>query len=170
MNKRGLGTLGIIAIVVVVLVIGFVSYKSLSSSISSQAGSSLSSNPSGNEGVGDSMMDESSEGSMMEDENVIKVISTGFVPNTLTINSGDTITWINENTAGSWPASDVHPTHTSYPGSAKSKCGTSEQSMIFDACGGLKEGESYSFTFDEVGSWNFHDHLKPNWVGTVIVK
>ncbi|MEK6824273.1 MAG: hypothetical protein AABY02_00300, partial [Nanoarchaeota archaeon] len=63
-----------------------------------------------------------------------------------------------------------HPSHKNYPGSDIAKCGTSEASTIFDACKGLAQGESYSFTFNEVGSWNYHDHLNPNLRGTVIVE
>jgi len=42
--------------------------------------------------------------------------------------------------------------------------------VIFDACGGLKTGESWSFTFGEVGEWKYHDHLIAGHFGTVTVQ
>ena len=85
------------------------------------------------------------------------------------INKGDIVLFLNEGSSKSWPASDVHPTHTVYPNSGISKCGTVEEENIFDACKGLANGESYSFTFNEIGTWTYHDHLKPYVGGTIVV-
>ena len=85
--------------------------------------------------------------------NVIEISSSGFYPATLTIKKGGTVTWINKDTEKHWPASAMHPTHTVYPGSNIEKCGTIEEEGIFDSCRGLDTGESYSFTFNEIGSW-----------------
>jgi len=100
----------------------------------------------------------------------VEITSEGFSPNELTINQGDTVKWINKDSARHWPASAMHPTHTVYPSSDIKKCGTSEQSSIFDACKGLAQGESWSFTFNEKGSWNYHDHLFPGLRGKIIVQ
>ncbi len=102
--------------------------------------------------------------------NTVEITESGFFPQTITINSGDTITWTNKISRKSWPASAIHPSHKVYPGSDISKCGTSEQDSIFDACKGLAEGESYSFTFNEIGSWNYHDHLQSSNWGTIVVQ
>jgi hypothetical protein len=53
---------------------------------------------------------------------------------------------------------------------ALKKCGTPEQNKIFDACRGVKQGESWSFVFNEVGKWYYHDHLNPFWKGEIVVK
>ena len=93
----------------------------------------------------------------------IEITSSGFSPNSLTINSGDKVTWINKGSDLSWPASAIHPTHTAYTeigGCIGSK---------FDACRGLAEGESFTFTFNEVGTWKYHDHLKISNTGTIVV-
>ena len=93
----------------------------------------------------------------------VEIKSSGFSPKILEINSGDTVTWINRDSSSHWPASAVHPTHTVYPepgGCIGSK---------FDACKGLSNRESYSFTFDEEGTWKYHDHLNPSSTGTIIV-
>ncbi|MDP3934756.1 MAG: hypothetical protein Q8Q46_00815, partial [Candidatus Giovannonibacteria bacterium] len=68
---------------------------------------------------------------------------------------GGKVTWVNKSQSQIWPASNPHPIHTDYPG--------------FDASRGLANGESYSFTFDKVGSWNYHNHLNPGMKGEVKV-
>lgn len=103
--------------------------------------------------------------------NVIEITSSGFTPSELTISRGETVTWVNKDTEEHWPASAQHPTHTVYPGSNIEKCGTAEQESIFDACHGLSPGESWSFTFNEVGTWNYHEHLDISFgFGKVIVQ
>ncbi len=102
--------------------------------------------------------------------NVIEITSSGFSPDTLTINIGETVTFVNKDIKLSWPASAIHPTHTVYPGSDIKKCGTSEETNIFDACKGLAQGESWSFTFNSKGTWNYHNHLNPSLRGKIIVQ
>ncbi len=102
--------------------------------------------------------------------NIIEITSAGFSPQKQTINVGDTVNFINKDTNTHWPASAMHPTHMVYPGSDIKKCGTSEQARIFDACRGLASGETFTFTFTEKGTWNYHDHLNPRMFGTVIVQ
>ncbi len=88
----------------------------------------------------------------------------GFHPKELAINNGETVIFVNKDTAPHWPASGMHPTHTDYPepgGCIGSK---------FDACGGLNRGESFSFTFTQNGEWEYHDHLNSGLNGRIIVK
>jgi len=103
-------------------------------------------------------------------EVIVEIASTGFNPQTVTINKGDTVTWVNLDTAPHWPASAMHPTHKIYPGSDIQKCGTAEEPNIFDACRELGPEETYSFTFNQVGEWNYHDHKNPSLFGKVIVQ
>lgn len=77
----------------------------------------------------------------------IDITSAGFSPADITVKSGTVVTFKNLDTAPHWPASNPHPTHTDLPG--------------FDALKALANGESYSFTFTQVGKWGFHDHLNP---------
>ena len=104
-------------------------------------------------------------------EQVIEIRDDGFFPKTLEVGQGDEVTWINKMSGGkkSWPASAVHPTHMDYPGSDINKCFNGESEGIFDSCGGLSSGESWSFTFNEKGNWNYHDHLDANLRGTIVV-
>jgi len=101
----------------------------------------------------------------------VDVAISGFSPKELTIKSGDTVTWtVTSSTRTHYIASALHPTHTLYPGSAINKCNTAGGENIFDQCDDMKEGESWSFTFDEVGTWRYHDHLKAISTGTIVVE
>lgn len=102
-------------------------------------------------------------------EHTIRITSSGFLPQEIEINAGDSVVFINEDSSKHWPASAVHPTHRVYPGSDISKCGTASESEIFDACRGLESGERYTFTFNEKGNWRYHDHLRASLTGTINV-
>lgn len=99
----------------------------------------------------------------------VSIIFAGFSPSTLIISSGDTVIFVNDDSSQHWPASNRHPIHTDYPGSGISKCGSSEEDSIFDSCGGIAPGDSYQFQFNDVGTWEYHDHLKPGLTGVVEV-
>ncbi len=103
-------------------------------------------------------------------ENIVEITSAGFNPKTLTIQAGETVIFANKDSTAHWPASNVHPIHTTYPGSSIEKCGTADEAAIFDACGALAEGEEYSFTFSRTGRWPFHDHRNPGKGGTIVVE
>lgn len=101
----------------------------------------------------------------------VDITEDGFAPDELTIKKGDTVKWVNKDASEEHqPASADHPTHTEYPGTANSKCGTAAAYNIFDNCEGLEEDEIFSFTFDEEGSWGYHDHLSPSLTGTITVE
>jgi plastocyanin len=68
---------------------------------------------------------------------------------TLTIKVGDTIEWTNEDSA-------VHTT-------------TSTDDETFDS-GRLRDGEKYSFTFTEKGTFPYFCEVHPSMKGTIIVK
>ncbi len=96
-------------------------------------------------------------------QNVVEITSLGFTPQIIEINSGETVVFVNNDNALHWIASNTHPTHGDYPeggGCLGSK---------FDACGGLKQGERFSFTFNQKGVWTYHDHLNSGLVGTIVV-
>jgi|GEM_PF-1434690 len=99
----------------------------------------------------------------------ITYTDSGFAPETVTIKKGDTVKFVNNSSRAFWPATNVHPTHTAYPGSNIKKCQTAQAGDIFDACRPVNPGESYSFTFDQIGEWRYHDHLRANQGGKVIV-
>ncbi len=85
----------------------------------------------------------------------ISITSTGFSPAQVSVKKGTTVTFVNNDTKLRWPASAPHPAHTDYP--------------AFDPKKGIAAGASWSFTFDKVGTWSFHDHLNPTQFGKVTV-
>lgn len=86
----------------------------------------------------------------------VEIMDTGFVPAEVTIPVGTTVRFVNNGQAAHWPASDVHPTHDILP--------------EFDAKKGLTTGDTYSYTFDTAGEWSMHDHLFPQFTGTIMVE
>ncbi|MBI4021425.1 MAG: hypothetical protein HY369_04215 [Candidatus Aenigmarchaeota archaeon] len=100
----------------------------------------------------------------------VEMSAAGYSPSPLTITAGDTVTFVNIDGSTQWPASAFHPTHTVYPGSDIAKCGTTEEATIFDACKTINLNEEWSFTFTEVGEWNYHNHNNPAQFGKIIVQ
>lgn len=170
--------IGVIIIVIALLLIGgflLFFYNSGDSSDSGAEGDFFINEVGENVGslnndLNDNLNNREDEIEDISSEHAVEFSSSGYFPSTLTIKIGDTINFVNEDVRLTWPASDIHPTHTVYPGSSISKCGTSEENKIFDACKGLQQGESYSFTFNEAGTWSYHDHLSPGKKGTIIVE
>lgn len=83
----------------------------------------------------------------------VYITKNGFSPNTVAIVKNTKIIWVNKDNLH-WPASDIHPIHTQYPSKEKGCIGSA-----LDSCRGLNKGESYSFVFDQAGTWGIHDHL-----------
>lgn len=85
----------------------------------------------------------------------VEMAGDGFSPTSLTIKKGDTVTFKNVGSNAHWPASAPHPTHTDYP--------------EFDPKHEIAPGQSWSFTFEKVGTWRYHDHLNSGETGIIIV-
>jgi len=91
------------------------------------------------------------------EQNVIVTYSDkGFSPEVIEVAQGGTVTFKNESVRDMWVASNDHPSHLLY--------------SEFDAKKGYTPGSEYGFTFEKVGSWKYHDHLKASLGGIVIVK
>ena len=91
---------------------------------------------------------------------------SGFSPASVEISAGDSVTFTNNASRTMWVASAMHPTHSMYPEKSSDNCLGSS----FDACKDLSQGESWSFTFNSVGSWKYHNHMRAVDGGTVVVK
>ena len=102
--------------------------------------------------------------------NVITYMDSGYSPSTITIKKGETVTWKNEGSKPMWTASAMHPTHRVYPGTDISACGTQTLLPMFDSCGRIESGQSWSFTFNNVGTWGYHNHLDSSKFGKVVVE
>lgn len=88
------------------------------------------------------------------EEATITFTNDGFTPSRLTVKKGATITVRNEATAPVQFSSDSHPTHSDNP----------EMNLTT-----LTNGQSASFTANEVGEWGFHDHVDHSKTGMLIV-
>ena len=86
---------------------------------------------------------------------VIKITDDGFVPEALNIKKGEKVNFVNNTSGHAWPASDPHPNHTAYP--------------IFDAQLPMKKGQVWSFVFNDIGEFKFHDNFDPTKRGIVYV-
>lgn len=100
----------------------------------------------------------------------VRYTDSGYVPKEVTISQGTEVIFNSESNRSMWPATAIHPTHTIYPGSSILKCGGAEKVRIFDACQGIAQQESWSFIFQEQGSWGYHDHLQTRFTGKIIVE
>ena len=88
-------------------------------------------------------------------EKAVTISSTGFSPKSITIKSGETITWMNGDSENHTVNSDNHPTHLLYP---------------FLNLGLIKPGEKQSVTISKTGTFTYHDHLNPSFKGSVTVE
>lgn len=79
---------------------------------------------------------------------VVEIKASGFVPTAVTVNAGDTVRWTNRDTVNHQVVSDTG--HFVSPI--------------------LRPGRSYSRTFDEGGTFRYHDGLEPAEKGRIIVR
>lgn len=82
----------------------------------------------------------------------------GFIPRTITINPGDQIRWINNDSITSvLVKSNPHPAHTLY--------------IALNMSTPISFGQSFTTSpLMQVGSWGFHNHLDISRQGTIIIK
>jgi len=126
--------------------------------------------------------DQSSVGSLNENEDVnspnesesedgeaaatVTYQDGSFRPQTVTIQQGQSVRFVNEGDGQMWVGSDQHPTHTQYDGtSVNEHCEGGVSS--FDQC---TTGQTFTFTFDKSGEWGYHNHVNASAGGTVIVE
>lgn len=90
-----------------------------------------------------------------EDRNAVQISSSGFLPKSITIKAGETVTWMNSDSINHTVNSAVHPTHLVYPALN---------------LGTIKPGAQVSLEFPKAGTYQYHDHLNPSLTGAVIVE
>lgn len=96
--------------------------------------------------------------SLFSRQQIVTVTDSGFYPTHISILKGNKIIFKNSGEHLHWPASNFHPAHTQYLTKKKGCIGGD-----FDACHGLRNGETYIYTLDNVGEWGIHDHLYPQY-------
>ncbi len=142
------------AIIVLVIVLlvgggGYVAWTMMDSDKddSSQESTSEINDLDADDETGDTATDEAAN------TNEVSYDSDGFSPATISVEVGTKVTWTNDSGSDMWVASDPHPVHTDF--------------SRFDQ---LKSGDSYSFTFEEAGTYEYHNHLNSGDTGSVVVK
>jgi plastocyanin len=95
----------------------------------------------------------------------------GFSPQKVTVPQGATVTFVNQSSRSMWVASAPHPAHTGYDGTSRTEhCATGYTGAApFDECANGTPDTSWSFTFDKVGTWPFHNHSSSKDFGSVTV-
>ncbi len=85
----------------------------------------------------------------------VELKASGFTPSSIIVQKGDTVIFTTTLKKPFWPASDPHPIHSIFPS--------------FDPKRPIDGKETWSFTFSEVGTWRYHDHLSPESIGAITV-
>lgn len=85
----------------------------------------------------------------------IRYTNEGYVPANITVKAGTMVMFVNESDQDMWAASNGHPAHTDLP--------------TFDQFEFSPKGSQYVYTFDQVGSWKYHDHIAPIYGGVITV-
>ena len=86
----------------------------------------------------------------------IDLTSTGFFPKVVTVKKGARVIWYNKSGANGSVNSDDHPTHLLYP--------------PLNFVGFFIPDTSVQAIFEEPGTFGYHNHLKPEQTGTLIVE
>lgn len=160
-------SIAILVVIVVLVVGGAVWYFTQSPSYSPSAGSSPSST--GLSGNVSGLPQSTSTPGIPNTGTVPISVSVsydgnGFSPATVTIVQGTSVVFKNNSSKDLRVASDPHPLHNGYPTTGGCVGST------FDSCQTIPPGSSWTFRFDIVGSWGYHNHLNPSQRGTVVVQ
>ncbi|HEX8763474.1 MAG TPA: cupredoxin domain-containing protein [Candidatus Saccharimonadales bacterium] len=87
----------------------------------------------------------------------VAITADGFSPQTIRIKKGESITWVNKGAASHHVVADPFPSGDSLPS--------------LNSDGPLAQDEAYTKTFEDSGTFNYHDQLNPaSFHGTVIVE
>lgn len=85
----------------------------------------------------------------------VSITKDGFEPSTITVKKGTVVEWTSADESTSHVvAANPYPSHTDLPELVSPQLGS---------------GAVYRFTFNETGTFKYHDDLKPTNGGTVIV-
>jgi plastocyanin len=84
----------------------------------------------------------------------VAIQNFAFIPQSITVPRGTTVTWTNQDAVDHQIINDAQ--------------GSAAQGSLFTS-GALAKGASYSFKFDNPGSYPYHCSIHPSMTGTVIV-
>lgn len=105
------------------------------------------------------------------DTTTITYTDEGFSPVSVTVNAGDTVRFMNNSSGDFWVATDEHPTHTNYDGTAtRDHCADGvNTNNSFDQCVRSAPNTSWSYTFEKAGSFDYHNHARAGHGGMIVV-
>lgn len=93
------------------------------------------------------------EVALQQDTPSVEITAEGYSPSTITIKSGEEITWTNADTT------------------ARDLVADSETLPDFGGAEALNAGDTYTYTFDQDGTYHYYDPADPTkFTGTVIVE
>lgn len=101
---------------------------------------------------------------------IIHMNKDEFLPDRIVVKPGNRIIFENTSDTAIWPASNDHPNHTLYDGTSIDEHCDKETSIAFDACTGIAPNESWSFAFERVGIYHYHNHNDSFVEGVIIVR
>lgn len=156
----------VIIVIIVILIGGYFLYQSMNTSSVSDQATTTQQAPETNNQNEPSTQVEITIGKTYE----VTYTDSGFAPSTLTIKSGDTVTFNNESSSGMWVASGMHPSHIVYSGTSLQEHCPDTANTAFDECQSVQSGESWSFVFNKVGAWGYHNHMRASSFGKIIVE
>ena len=85
----------------------------------------------------------------------VRLTSSGFEPKSLEIDKETRVAWINASGEKATVSSNDHPTHAKY----------------FPLnLGEFENDSSVQLIFEKEGTYEYHNHLKPQQTGTIVVK
>ena len=93
----------------------------------------------------------------------------GFSPANVTVKKGEAVMWTNISSGGMWVTGNEHPTHAGYDGTDRKTHCAAGSTASFDQCVASAAGSQWSFTFNKVGVWKYHNHVGESFGGTVTV-
>lgn len=145
MDNNGYGKRPLWQWVIIYLIIGGIIYAGIYYSfLAKKGGYSQSSSTSATENP-----------TVQQSQNTVTLTSDGFSPATLTIKTGEAVTWVNKSGETATVNSDPHPTHTDYTPLN---------------LGNFPDGGTLTLTFDKPGTFGYHNHLNPSVRGTITVQ
>src|SRR3990167_2384860 len=86
---------------------------------------------------------------------IIEMTPNGFEPQEVSVDTNQSVIFLNKDENPRWPASNTHPTHELYP--------------ELDPKRAIMPGESWAFKPTKEGEWKFHDHIYPHFRGVLTV-
>lgn len=86
---------------------------------------------------------------------IISIKDSGYIPGDATVNKGTTVTWVNEGSKLHTVSSNPYKENTELP------------SLVSDP---IKPQDTYSYTFNDAGTFKYHDELDPKINAQVVVQ